>query len=129
MKQPTKISEWILRIGILGTFLGHGIAALGVKPDWIPLITSVGFSQGAATTLLPIIGVVDIVIAFLALLWPIRIVLIYAAVWAFVTALIQPIAGEQIWDFVEDSANWATPLALLAIQGFPKKINDIFTIR
>lgn len=129
MNQTTKIPEWLLRIGVFGSFLGHGVFALGVKQSWIPFITTVGFSESAATTLLPVIGTVDIVVAFLALLWPIRIVLIYATVWAFATALIRPIAGDPIWDFVERSANWAAPLALLAIQGFPKRIKDIFIIR
>ena len=129
MNQETKTAEWILRIGIFGSFLGHGIFALGVKQSWILLITSFGFSEATATTLLPLIGTTDIVIAFLALIFPVRIVLIWATLWAFVTALSRPIAGDPIWDFIERWANWAAPLALLAIQGFPKKLKDIFTIR
>lgn len=126
MNQQTKIFEWILRIGIFGTFLGHGIFGLGIKANWIPYLTAVGFSENMAETLLPIIGGMDIIVAFFALFWPIRIILIWAALWGFATALIRPIAGEPIWDFVERSSNWAAPLALLAIQGFPKKIKDIF---
>ena len=129
MNRSKRFAEWILRIGIFGSFLGHGIFALGVKQSWIPFITSVGFSENTAIILLPIIGALDIVVAFLALLWPIRIVLIWAVLWAFATALIRPIAGDPIWDFVERWANWAAPLALLAMQGFPKKLKDIFTVR
>jgi hypothetical protein len=129
MTKMTKPVEWILRIGIFGSFLGHGIFALGVKQGWIPLITSFGFTESTATTLLPLIGAIDIVVAFMALLYPIRIVLIWATFWAFATALSRPIAGEPIWDFVERTSNWAAPLALLALQGFPKKIKDIFTVR
>lgn len=129
MNQTTKIPEWILRIGIFGTFLGHGVLALGVKQSWIPFLTMVGFSENTATALLPIIGSVDVAVAFLALLWPIRVVLIYATIWGFATALIRPIAGDSIWDFVERSSNWAAPLALLLLQGFPKKLKDIFTVK
>lgn len=129
MDKTTKISEWILRIGIFGTFLGHGIFALGVKQSWIPLLSAFGFSEATATTLLPFIGATDITVAFLALLWPVRIVLIWATIWAFATAISRPIAGEPFWDFVERSANWAAPLALLALQGFPKKLKDIFKVR
>jgi len=56
-------------------------------------------------------------------------VLIYATLWAFATALARPIAGDPIWDFVERTANWTAPLALLILQGVPKKLKDIFTIR
>ncbi len=129
MNKSQKITEIILRIGIFGTFLGHGIFALGIKQSWIPLITAFGFKEATATTLLPIIGSIDIMVALFALFWPIRIVLIWATIWAFVTALARPIAGDPIWDFVERTANWAAPLALTVLQGIPKKLKDIFTIR
>lgn len=129
MSQPQKAVEWILRIGVFGTFFGHGIFAIGVKQAWIPMITTLGFSESTATTMLPVIGTIDITVAILALVWPIRIVLIWATFWAFSTALARPIAGDPIWDFVERTANWAAPLALLVLQGFPKKFRDIFTVR
>ncbi len=122
-------SEYILRIGIFGSFLGHGIFALGIKQSWIPYLTTVGFSESTAATLLVLIGIVDITVALFALLLPLRIILTWATIWAFATALIRPIAGDPIWDFVERSANWAAPLALLAIHGFPKKTKDFFKVK
>ena len=121
-----KRAEWILRIGVFGTFLGHGVFALLIKQSWIPYFTSVGISEAAATILLPLIGLMDIAVAILALIRPIKAVLMWATIWAFVTALIRPISGEPVWDFVERSANWAAPLALLAIRGFPKNLRDAF---
>ncbi|MBI5797829.1 hypothetical protein HZA98_02910 [Candidatus Woesearchaeota archaeon] len=123
------IPEWILRIGIFGTFIGHGILAIGVKQAWIQYLTVVGFSPETAAILLPIIGIMDVIVAFICLLAPIRIVLIWATFWAFATALIRPIAGDSILDFVERSANWAAPLALLSIQKFPRKIKDLWKVR
>ena len=125
-EENAKKVEWVLRIAVFGTFLGHGVFALGVKASFIPLITAVGFSESTATALLPIIGTIDIVVAFLALLWPIRIVLIYATIWAFATALSRPIAGEPIWDFVERTTNWAAPLALLYLRRIPKSLREFF---
>ncbi len=125
MKNQKKV-EWILRIGIFGTFLGHGIFALLVKQSWIPYFTFIGISESTAIILLPIIGMVDILVSIFALLKPIRVVLIYASLWAFMTALIRPISGEPIWDFVERTANWAAPLALLYLRGFPKKLREFF---
>jgi hypothetical protein len=124
----TRTFKRILRIGVFGTFLGHGFVALSIKKTWIPLLTAFSFSKETAITLLPLIGTLDIIVAFLALVWPIRIVLIWASLWAFATALSRPIAGEHICEFAERTANWAAPLALLAIHGFPKKLKDLFTM-
>lgn len=114
---------------MFGTFLGHGIFALGIKQSWIPLITAFGFSESAATSIMPLIGATDIIVAILALAWPVRIVLVWATLWSFATALARPIAGEPVWDFVERAANWAVPLALLAMKGIPKKLKDFFSAR
>ena len=122
----TKKVEWILRIGIFGAFLGHGVFALLVKESWIPYFTTIGISEATAMFLLPIIGVIDILVALFILIKPFRFITGWAFVWAFTTALIRPITGEPVWDFVERSANWAAPLALLALQGFPKKAKDWF---
>jgi len=119
--------EWILRIGVFGTFLGHGVFALLGKQSWIPYFTSIGISEANAMVLLPLIGFLDILVAVSALIKPVRVVLIYASMWAFMTAIIRPISGEPIWDFVERTANWATPLALLYLRGLPKNLKDFFT--
>ena len=126
MKNTKKV-EWALRLGIFGTFLGHGVFALLVKQSWIPYFTSVGISESDAIFLLPLIGAMDILVAISALIKPIRAVLIWATFWAFLTALIRPIAGEPVWDFVERTANWAVPLALLYLRGWPKKLKEFFT--
>ncbi len=120
------IAEWILRIGIFGTFIGHGVFALMLKQSWIPYFTSVGISENAALKLLPFIGALDILVALIVLIKPLRVALIWASVWGFATALIRPISGEPIWDFVERSANWAAPLALLYLRGLPRRARDLF---
>lgn len=125
MKNIKKV-EWILRIAVFGAFLGHGVFALLVKKSWIPYFASVGISESAAVILLPLIGILDIIVAIFALVKPFRGVLIWATTWAFITALIRPISGEPIWDFVERTANWAVPLALLYLRGMPKKLKEFF---
>jgi len=128
-KDKVSSTEWILRLGIFGTFLGHGVFALQIKQGWIPYFTSVGISESLAKLLLPWIGTMDLLVAIIVLVAPIRIVLAWAAIWGFWTALLRPIAGEPVWDFVERWANWAAPLGLLALQGFPKKAKDWFKIK
>jgi hypothetical protein len=122
-------AEGILRLGVFGSFLGHGVFALQVKAGWLPYFTAVGMTEAMGKTLLPLIGLMDIVVAVVALLYPLRIVLAWAALWGFWTALLRPIAGQPIWDFIERWANWAAPLALLMLQGFPKKIKDWWKVK
>ena len=119
--------ELIARIGIFGTFFGHGIIAVGVNPRWIPLLTTVGFSTEQAIFLMPFIGTMDIIVAIIILVYPVRGIIIWAAVWAFLTALSRPVSGELFVEFVERSANWCLPLALLIIQYNPKN-NPILKI-
>ena len=115
--------EWILRIAVFGTFLGHGVFALQLKPSFLTMITAMtGISGSLAENLLITIGVVDIITASFAIVFPFRLMLIWAASWGFLTALARPISGEPVWDFIERWANWGAPLALLYLRGFPEKL-------
>lgn len=118
--------EWILRLGIFGTFLGHGVFAILGKQAWLKYFVAVGISESTGAFLLPLIGILDVAIALLALFKPIKIVLGWAVLWSFATALIRPLSGEPVWDFVERSANFMAPLALLVLYGLPKKLKDWF---
>lgn len=120
----TKTIEWILRIAVAGEFIGHGMFAMQIKAGWISYFTAVGISADAATTLLPLIGITDIALAVLILIKPVRIALLWMAFWGFWTALLRPIAGEPIWDFVERWTNWGAPLALLFLRGWPRTQNE-----
>tara|TARA_Y100000310_G_scaffold78020_1_gene74616 strand:+ start:22068 stop:22490 length:423 start_codon:yes stop_codon:yes gene_type:complete len=128
-KEYFTTGEGLLRLGIFGSFLGHGVFALQVKQGWLKYFSAVGLAESSASTLLPLIGVMDIVVALLALFYPLRIVLAWAGVWGLWTALLRPLAGEPIWDFIERWANWAAPLALLALQGWPSTAKAWFKVR
>lgn len=123
-----KLIEWILRIAVAGEFIGHGVFALQSKKAWIEWFSVFGVSDtGLATQLLFFIGLTDIALAMLILIKPIRIALLWMAFWGFWTALIRPIVGEPIWDFVERWANWGAPLALLLLLGWPKNWKEWFS--
>lgn len=106
--------EWILRIGIFGEFLGHGVFALQRKEGWFKYFEAVGITNpGTIGTMLLIVGVMDVALAILVLVRPIRPLLIWMSLWGLWTALIRwPIGPDPMWDFVERWANWAAPLAL-----------------
>lgn len=121
MPANAKSIEWILRIAVAGEFLGHGVFALQGKPDWIKWFATFGVADaGLAAKLLFAIGVIDVSLALLVLIKPVRAALLWMALWGFWTALLRPLVGMPIWDFVERSANWGAPLALLLLIGWPK---------
>src|SRR6185369_9896745 len=105
--------EWLLRVGVAGEFIGHGLLAIGGKADWIGWISKMlSVDAGTATTLLLLVGILDVIVALIVLFRPIRPVLLWMALWGFWTALVRPLVGLDWLDFVERSANWAAPLAL-----------------
>jgi uncharacterized membrane protein YphA (DoxX/SURF4 family) len=126
--EDTKKVEWILRIAVAGEFIGHGVFALQGKKQWIDWFGTFGIlDTGLATQLLFLVGLVDITLGILVLIKPIRIALLWMTFWGFWTALLRPIVGEPIWDFVERWANWGAPLALLFLIGWPKSFKEWLT--
>lgn len=120
-----KTIEWVLRIAVFGEFLGHGVLALQGKKAWIEWFSVFGITDaGTATQLLFFVGALDVILALLVLVRPVRLALLWMTLWGFWTALLRPIVGEPIWDFVERSANWGAPLALLLFVGWPKSIKE-----
>ena len=118
----------ILRIGISGTFLGHGILAIGVNLVWLQFFTTIGISVETGKALMPVIGILDLIIAMVVLFWPIKIFLLWAIFWTFLTALMRPLSGTDIWPFIERFSFWAAPLDLLLLNGFPRKLNELFKV-
>lgn len=117
--------EWVLRIAVAGEFIGHGVFALQGKKDWVNWFATFGVTDPAlAADLLFIIGLLDLVLGILVLIKPMRIPLLWMTFWGFWTALIRPIVGMPIWDFVERSANWGAPLALFLLMGGPKSYKE-----
>lgn len=123
-----KAIEWILRISVFGEFLGHGVFALQGKEGWFKYFNAVGISDvSTIINLLFFIGLMDIFLAILVLIKPVRLVLLWMAFWGLWTAMIRwPIGPDPIWDFFERWTNWGAPLALLLMLGWPKTIGQWF---
>ena len=125
MNNP-KLVEWVLRVAVAGEFVGHGAFALEGKQQWVGWISQMtGASAELAGQLLMAIGLFDLIVALIILIKPIKIVLLWAAFWGFWTALVRPLVGEPVWDFIERFANWGAPLALLLLLGWPKSLKDL----
>ena len=123
--QETKRIDLVLRVAMFGEFLGHGVFAWQKKQKFIDMLTAMTGIKGAlAGQLMQAVGAVDIAVAFLVLVKPIRIVLAWGALWALGTAIARPVSGDPIWDFVERLANVGVPLALLYLRGWPKTAKE-----
>lgn len=121
--------DWVLRIAIFGIFLGHGALALQLKPAFLTLIEGMsGISGPLAENLLVTIGITDIITAILAIVYPFRLILMWATAWGFLTALARPVSGEPVWDFIERWANWGAPLALLYLKELPTNFKMLFKL-
>ncbi len=105
--------KWVLRVAVAGEFIGHGVLALQGKAQWILWIQKFGISDPVlAGQFLMLVGALDILLALMVLVRPMRSVVLWMAFWGFWTALVRPLVGEPVWDFVERFANWGAPLAL-----------------
>lgn len=117
----TRLPQLILQIGVAGEFTGHGLLAIQGKQAWIGWITQMtGTDPSTAVQILMFIGLLDVLVALIVLIRPIPAVLLWATFWGFFTALIRPFVGESFLDFIERFANWAAPLTLLLLIGWPK---------
>ena len=118
----TKIAEWILRVAVFGAFLGHGMFAIQGKEGWFKYFYTFGITNSETiVSLLLVIGIIDIALAILVLIKPIRIALLWMVIWGLWTAMVRwPFGPDPAWDFVERWANWGAPLALLFLIGWPK---------
>ena len=123
-------AEWLLRIGIAGTFLCHGLEAVFHNPQFIDylirggqLLAGARVEETAATTLLTAIGVLDIAVA-LAILVPkrLRAVAFWMALWGFLTAASRVLyMGWGNWpEALMRVTNGAVPLTLLLLWSRPK---------
>ncbi len=104
---------WVLRIAVAGEFLGHGMFGIQGKADWIRWTQELlNVDTSLATTIILLVGIMDILLAIMVLVKPIRPLVLWMAIWGLWTALLRPIVGMPIWDFVERLANAGAPLAL-----------------
>ncbi len=113
----SKVLPWVLRIGVAGCFIGHGAFGIITKSAWLPYFAVAGIGEETAWPMMPIVGAMDIAMGILALLWPCRALFVWAALWATWTALLRPLSGEPIWEFLERAGNYGVPFAILLVFG------------
>jgi hypothetical protein len=109
--------SWVLRIGVVMEFVGHGTLGLGRVAAWTSYFAVVGISKSAALGLMPLVGAFDVAMAVTVLFYPMRAVILYMALWGLWTALLRPLAGESAWEAVERAGNVGALAALFVLAG------------
>ena len=111
--------HWALRVGVALEFLGHGVAGFYRPLSWIPYFTLFGIPETFASSHMYFVtGTVDIALAVLLLVRPMRAVMVHMAVWGLMTAWLRPLTGESWFELVERGANFGMPVALLLLSGW-----------
>jgi hypothetical protein len=105
----------VLRIAAAMCFIGHGAFGFIGKAGWVVYFGVVGIDAGWAYTLMPIVGFVDVLVGISILVWPTKAVCAYMTFWALWTAMLRPLAGQGVAEYLERAGNYGVPLALLLI--------------
>ena len=115
--------HWLLRLATAGGFIGHGAyGAVMAKPGWYPFLAQFGVHRAAAdaAALVWWSGGVEMLLGVLALMLPVRALLLFLVAWKLGSELVwYPVAGLPAWEFVERWSNYTAPLALLLVRGWP----------
>jgi len=106
---------YTLSIASAMCFIGHGAFGIITKAIWCNYFGVFGISHNDAYALMPYVGAVDICCGLLILFYPLRIVFGWLVVWGAFTALLRPLSGEPLAEFIERAGNYGVPLALLVL--------------
>ena len=118
--------HWILRVAVVWCFVGHGAFGIinGGKAEWLVYFHVFGIPDWLAWRLMPLVGAMDVTLGIIALLVPIRGLVAWAIFWCTWTALLRPLAGQGIWEFIERAGNYGVPVALLYLSGLGSSLRS-----
>jgi hypothetical protein len=107
--------SWVLRVGVVMEFVGHGALGISRVAAWSSYFAVVGIPKDMAMTLMPLVGAFDVATAMAVLFYPFRAVVLYMGFWGLWTAVLRPLAGESAWEAVERAGNFGALGALFML--------------
>jgi hypothetical protein len=125
MKTEQKL-HYVLRMAMAMCFIGHGSFGIITKQIWCNYFAVFGIGTSTAYTLMPWVGVCDIILGTIMLLYPVRAIALWLVIWGAVTASLRPASGEPFAEFIERAGNFGAPLALLILSGGTKSFKHLF---
>jgi hypothetical protein len=118
---------WIFRIAVAAEFIGHGAFGIITKESWIPYFHLFGIDTATGFATMPMVGTIDISLGVLALVMPIRAMLVWMTFWGIFTATIRPLSGENWFELPERTYNFGIAFCFLYLAGFPTRLREWFT--
>jgi len=106
-----------LRIAAACCFIGHGAFGIITKAIWCNYFAVFGIGQEMAYKLMPWLGSFDIALGLLFLVFPLRIIAAWLVLWGFFTALLRPLSGEPVAEWIERAGNYGVPFTMLVLTG------------
>ncbi|MFA6246312.1 MAG: hypothetical protein WC615_05190 [Mucilaginibacter sp.] len=125
LKTEQKI-HYVLRIAIAMCFIGHGTFGIITKQIWCNYFAVFGIDTDTAYSLMPWVGVADILLGIIMLAYPMRAIALWLVMWGAVTAFLRPASGEPFAEFIERAGNFGAPLAMLILSGGIKNFWQLF---
>jgi hypothetical protein len=119
--------HWLLRLGVVGCFIGHGVYGVLTKEAWVPYFGVLGIDRAWAYRLMPWIGGMDVSLGLLMACVPLPVVLLHLTVWGLWTGSLRPLSDDSVWELVERAGNYGVPLAFLLLVGVPRRLRGWFT--
>jgi hypothetical protein len=107
--------HFVLRISCAMCFIGHGIFGIITKKIWCNYFAVFGIGQDVAFQLMPLVGLLDIALGIMLIVYPIRAVAGWLIFWGLFTASLRPLSGEPFAEFMERAGNYGAPLVLLLL--------------
>jgi uncharacterized membrane protein YphA (DoxX/SURF4 family) len=115
------VLEWVMRAGIALLLIGHGGFGLQVrKQEWYDYFGVFGVSPAAVDSahLMTVFGVFEILLGLAVLIRPWRGLLLFVLVWKLGTELLRPVVGQELFQFIERSGDYALPIAVFMLVGW-----------
>ncbi|MFT3700963.1 MAG: hypothetical protein QM802_01225 [Agriterribacter sp.] len=116
---PEKL-HYTLRIASAMCFIGHGAFGIITKQVWCNYFAVFGIEQKLAYTLMPVVGMVDILLGIILIFYPVRAVAAWLVGWGLLTAMLRPLSGEPFAEFIERAGNYGAPFIFLVLHGTTK---------
>jgi hypothetical protein len=105
----------LFRIACAMCFIGHGAFGIITKPVWCNYFAVFGIGEALAYQLMPVVGVADILLGIVILVYPLRFAAGWLVFWGLFTASLRPLSGEPFAEFLERAGNYGAPLLLILL--------------
>jgi len=106
---------YLFRIACAMCFIGHGAFGIITKPVWCNYFGVFGIGEATAYQLMPVVGMADILLGIVVLVYPLRFAAGWLVFWGLFTASLRPLSGEPFAEFLERAGNYGAPLLLLML--------------